>query len=147
MEIADSGGSSGMSTHLNSNKEAEGVVLNDVDLNQWLTQALANKHTIVIAYANHLCKVIDETIPDAPLLVVDPDKESSKILKRLTKAGLLKQVELTIDELSQAITFNPSWKAIGASQTDVTNLLKKRNRLFGQGRVSADLNPQLFAAE
>lgn len=103
MVITGSTCSSSMTNSLNSHIEIAAMVLNDGNFNQWLTEALNTKSVIVLANANHLCKVYDQKIADAPLLLVNPDKESAKILKRLAKAGLLKQVELAIDELSRLL--------------------------------------------
>jgi len=63
-----------------------GTALKDEVFNQWLKTALTNKHIIVLAYANHRCKVFDETITDAPLFAADPDEESTKTLKKLAKS-------------------------------------------------------------
>ncbi|MDD5267590.1 MAG: SAVED domain-containing protein [Methylococcales bacterium] len=114
------------------------TALKDVVFNQWLKAALTNKHIIVLAYASHRCKVFDdEAIADTPLSAADPGKESSKTLKKLAKAGLLRRIELPMDELIQSTTADPTWKLLKASETDVTEWLKKRNQLFGQGRGKA----------
>jgi len=63
-----------------------GTVLRDTDLIQWLEDAHANKHKVVLAYAGHQCKVFDADILDAPLISSDPDKGSAVTLKKLAKA-------------------------------------------------------------
>ena len=113
------------------------VVLKDEVFNQWLQSAFAAKHIIVLAHASHRCKVFIETITDAPLVAAEPDKESTKTLKRLAKAGLLKRIELPLDELNQAATADPTWRLLDASQANVTEWLKKRGDFFGQGRGKA----------
>lgn len=109
----------------------------DDALNQWLQGQYADKYAVVLVYASHRCKVVDATIVDAPLLATDPDKESSKTLKKLAKAGLLKRVELPPNELEQATTANPTWILLDATQADVTEWMKKRDEFFGQGRGKA----------
>jgi hypothetical protein len=111
-----------------------GTFLRDTDFIQWLEDAHANKHTVALAYAGHQCKVFHADILNAPLISSDPDKGSTKTLKKLAKAGLLRRIELSIDDLNEATTFDPTWKLLNASQTDVTDWIKKRDAMFGQGR-------------
>jgi hypothetical protein len=121
----------------NTNLSTVGNVLHGDDFIQWIESALVKKHTVVLAYARHHCKVFDVDIPDTPLIAADPDKKSAKTLKKLAKAGLLKRLELPPDELDQATNANLTWKLLNASQTDVTDWLKKRDAIFGQGRGKA----------
>lgn len=114
-----------------------GMVLKDEAFNQWLEAAHIDKHTVVLAYASHRCKVFDETIDDAPLFTADPDEASSKILKKLARAGLLKRIELALEELNHTTTADPAWRLLDASQVNVTEWLKKRGEFFGKGRGKA----------
>lgn len=129
-----------ISSHPDSNMgtPAGGMMaMKDEAFSQWLQARHSNKHSVVLVYAGHRCKVFDTTIADAPLLATDPDKESSKTLKKLAKLGLLKRVELPPNELGQATTANPAWTLLDATQADVTEWMKKRGEFFGQGRGKA----------
>jgi hypothetical protein len=114
-----------------------GTVLRDNDFIQWLEDAHANKHTVVLAYAGHQCKVFDADILDAPLISSDPDKGSAVTLKKLAKAGLLNRIELSTNDLIEATIADQTWKSLNASQADVTDWIKKRDAMFGQGRGKA----------
>ncbi len=111
--------------------------LKDDLLNQWLQARFKDKHIVVLVHAGHRCKVFDETVVNAPLIETDPDKESSKALKKLATSGLLKRVELPLIEQIQATTANPTWILLDATQTDVKEWMKKRGEFFGQGRGKA----------
>jgi hypothetical protein len=115
----------------------DGATLKDEDLNQWLQIRYSNKHSVVLVYAGHRCKVFDEAIVDASLLAADPDKESLKTLKKLAKTCLLKRVELPANELRQAVTVNQTWIMLDATPDDVAEWMKKRDAFFGQGRGKA----------
>lgn len=118
----------------NENPDTDGKVLQGDELIQAFELAFTHKHTIVLVHGGHHCKVFNGDIPGAPLIVADPDKKPASALKKLAKAGLLKRVELPTDLLIRAAIADPTWKLLDASQADVTDWLKKREALFGQGR-------------
>lgn len=124
----------GISMQPNSNV---GVFSKDEDLDHWLQTAYSSDRTIVLAYTGHRCKVFEAAITDALMFVADPDKGAIKTLKNLAKAGRLKRIELPPHELAQAITANPAWTLLDATPTDVSDWMKKRGELLGQGRGKA----------
>lgn len=113
------------------------IALRDDILNQWLQDRLSEKHIVALVHAGHLCKFFDVNNNATPLHLADPDKQSAKTLKKLAKAGLLKRLELPIDELRQVRTVCATWSLLDATDTDVSEWIKRRADQFERGRGKA----------
>ena len=126
--------SSASSQQGNAPTQVVSRVLIDEDLNLWLLARYHEQHTVVLVYAGHHCKVYDLDDANAQLLVVDPDKESAKSLKKIANAGLLRRIELAPNVLQQTNNANLAWTLLPATALNVTAFMKDRATKFGQGR-------------
>lgn len=108
--------------------------LTDSDLARWLSTR--HSECIHVAYANakHLFKVFEIHSQTTELTSADLGKESIKVLKKLAKAKILKGIELPYNELRDTQNSDPEWLLVSVNCSDINELIKKRERLFLEGR-------------
>jgi hypothetical protein len=115
----------------------ENQIIDDGELATWLrTRCVANL-TVAYAYAKHRCKVFEVGTANTAVVLANPGKASITELKRIAKSGMLKRVELQLNDFDQSVTLNPTWSLLDATATDVGNWYKARESLFDQGRGKA----------
>nr|ELR5213042.1 SAVED domain-containing protein [Providencia rettgeri] len=111
--------------------------LSDTDLAAWLSIRHTTETSVVYAYAKYLFKVYEQSAEPSQLVVGDLGNATVLVLKRLSKANMLKRIEFPCDELAETETSKPDWMLLDANVKDITDLKKARDELFGQGRGKA----------
>lgn len=111
--------------------------LSDTELADWLSIRQTTEKSVVYAYAKYLFKVYEQSAEPSQLVVGDLGTATVSVLKKLSKANMLKRIELPCDELAESETSKPDWTLLDAKVKDITDLKKARDELFGQGRGKA----------
>ncbi len=98
--------------------------LSDTELAAWLSKRHTTEKSVVYAYAKYLFKVYEQSAEPSQLVVGDLGKATVSVLKKLSKANMLKRIELPCDELAESETSKPDWTLLDANVKDINDLKK-----------------------
>ena len=105
---------------------------NDDLLGRWLQNNYTKKQAVVLIHSNSLCKFASEF--DGIAFMADPDKNSHKKLTSLAKNGLLKTLELSLEEFKSLKVLNSGASYKIATKDNVSDWVNNRKELLGLGR-------------
>lgn len=101
--------------------------LSDTELADWLSIRHTTEKSVVYVYAKYLFKVYEQSAEPSQLVVGDLGTATVSVLKKLSKANMLKRIELPCDELVESETSKPDWTLLDAKVKDITYLKKARD--------------------